>query len=76
MKPPEDKTSVQITRAQLVGMIAELRACVFELKGMDPDDVDEDAVARLMKATAFDLDPADAGSDGGFDRTWEAWGET
>ena len=72
------RTSSQLSRAQLIGMIARLRAhlrCTLQVVE-DETDRDRDQLANLNDArnildrTTFDTDDQDL-VNGGFDQSWE-----
>lgn len=70
--------SGEFTRAQLVGMLASMRAslhCLIQATeegGPRDEDVEGDLedARELMKLTTMDVSPEDLLPDGGFDQTW------
>jgi len=63
------------TKAQLVGMVANLRGELYAWL-YHPEDMDRDQIIRLVGDTKFEPDDSDLvpHSDGGrtFDRTWDS----
>lgn len=68
MSESKRRTSSELTRSQLVCIIAELRGALFSAT-RSPEQEDIDDAEMLLKETAFDTADEDLVNDS-FDRSW------
>lgn len=76
--------SSQLTRPQLVAMIARLRGTILSAQMVmedhgvviDADDMLEPTeLDDIIRLTTFDVSDSDCGEDGWFDKSWEKLNE-